>query len=473
MKRFNLQAGESELVVAIGPALRTLRGKAITGKTHPPELQDIRMNQPTNRPLNIVFVQAAPCIRNYKMASALRSRGHRVTLLYNQCRLSDVYPHLSDDVYDKCIQFSSLQELWSTLKRFDVAHCHNQPDNITVAALAGPTPVIHDTHDLISLRADWPDEERTRVEFFEGVANRGAHGRVYATPYQQAMARDLYGVTGESLVLPNYVLAADLPTDQPAKLSEADGKVHIVYAGRMGRTVHLDFGGLFVQLGDNSDICVHIYPSAYNEQLAEALAECPNVEYNHPISPRRIIGEMARYDIGIIPFNLERGNQVFLDSTLGNKFFEYLAAGLPVLTSPLKSYTEYFADNPVGVTFATAEELVSLLPRMKEIAAETDWASQVFTYESEIQRLEAFYNWVIINHGLSGVAVATVEAPARNEQSPSAHGRAASSKAEPAEAESCPTDASDAEAAVDQLLRDALSKQFGEGKAPQNPGPTE
>jgi len=84
---------------------------------------------------NVLFVQESPCIRNYKMATALRKRGHRVTLAYGRARLSQVYPGLSDDVYDELIHLDGFRELWDIAKGFDVVHCHNEPDFLTVAAL--------------------------------------------------------------------------------------------------------------------------------------------------------------------------------------------------------------------------------------------------------------------------------------------------------------------------------------------------
>ena len=40
--------------------------------------------------LNILFVQEWPCIRNYKMATALRGKGHRVSLAYAKAKLSQI-----------------------------------------------------------------------------------------------------------------------------------------------------------------------------------------------------------------------------------------------------------------------------------------------------------------------------------------------------------------------------------------------
>jgi glycosyltransferase involved in cell wall biosynthesis len=348
------------------------------------------MDTGESSPLNILFVQDAPCIRNYKMATALRGRGHRVTLGYTRGRLSQVYPGLSDDVYTQCIHIQNLRQLWDISNEYQLVHCHNEPDTLSVSALAGDAPVIHDTHDLISLRANGD----ANLTFFEGVANRGAHGRVYTTPYQQEEARNLYGADGPSLVLYNYVSQADLPKRFLPKLSADDGRVHIVYEGGMGGPAHRDFIQLFLDLAGRG-IQVHMYPARFDQRLADFFASVPNTHYQAPVSPHEIMEVMTQYDVGIIPFNLEKGNKRFLDSTIANKLFEYLAAGLPVVASPLRSYTDYFAQTPVGRTFQNADDLVAGLPELLKLSRDRDLRTYARTYEDEIGRLEAFYQQII------------------------------------------------------------------------------
>lgn len=340
----------------------------------------------SEKPLNILFVQEAPCIRNYKMATALRSRGHRVSLAYTKARLSQMYKSLSDDVYNECIQLKSHPHLWDISKNYDIVHCHNEPDVLTVSALAGDTPVVHDAHDLISLRH--PGNEN--VAFFEGIANRGAAGRVHPTHYQAEEAKRLYGFEGPTLIFHNYVSEADLPKRFLPKLSEQDGQVHIVYEGGTGRNNHRDFSSLFIEL-DSQGINIHIYPAHYNDELAHLFSEYDNIHYYQPVSPKRIMEEMTQYDFGIIPFNIEKGNKRFLDLSFANKLFEYLAAGLPVITSHLKAYINYFKKNPVGLTFQKAEDIIEAIPNLQRIAKTVDFNQQVYSFEREIGRMEGFY----------------------------------------------------------------------------------
>ena len=314
-----------------------------------------------DRPLNILFVQEAPCIRNYKMATALRSRGHRVSLAYIKAPLSVMYEGLSDDVYNECIRLESIRHMWEISKHYDIVHCHNEPDKYTVAALGGDTPVVHDTHDLISLRANGNQS----LSYFEGVANRGAAGRVYTTPYQLEEAKRLYGVEGPSLVLYNYVSAPDLPQKFLPKLSDQDGRVHVVYEGGIGGTSFRDFSSLFIELA-NQGIHIHVYPHFKHQDIVQQFLRFENIHIYDPLSPKQIMEQMTQYDFGIIPFNLKKGDKRFLDTTIANKLFEYLAAGLPVIASPLQSYIDYFKKTLIGITFENAQDIIKNFPKLKK-----------------------------------------------------------------------------------------------------------
>lgn len=377
----------------VASAWNALRGASAAPTTPDPTAFQATPQIPDNSPLNILFLQNSPCIRNYKMATALRAKGHRVSLGYTIKLLSQRYPGLSDDTYDENICIRSYRQLWDMSKNFDLIHSHNEPDELTVAALAGDCPVIHDTHDLISLRAN----NDPGLAYFEGIANRGAHGRIATTPFQEREIMNMYGPKNPGLVFYNYASQADLPRIFHPKLSARDGQVHFVYEGGLSESAHRDFRDIFVEMAVRG-MHVHIYPASWSDKLAAFFSRHKRIRYNKPVSPKVLMEEMTRYDIGIIPWNLEKGNKRFLDSTIANKLFEYLAAGLPVATSRLQSYEDFFERTPVGVTFDSVQELVEThVPRLLEMAKTIDFSRHVYTFESEIQRVEEFYRHVLEN----------------------------------------------------------------------------
>jgi len=336
--------------------------------------------------LRILFLQDWPCIRNYKYAKALTARGHHVALAYTKMKLSERYPGMTDDAYAECIRLRDWRHLWDLTREYDIVHSHNEPDTLTVAALAGVAPVVHDTHDLISLR----DAHKPDLTYYEGIANRGAQGRIYSTPYQMREAKRLYDIGEPNLVVYNFISRSDKPTRFLPKLSATDGEVHIVYEGGFGGPQHRRFQDIFTALAGQG-AHVHIYPAAWKQQQADDLAAWPRVHYHQPVSPTQIMEEMTRYDFGIIPWNITEQNKRFLDSTIANKLFEYLAAGLPVFASPIESYVEYFTAKPVGLTFDTPEELVRRIPELRERVRNVDLTTYAESYEDHIEEVERFY----------------------------------------------------------------------------------
>lgn len=345
---------------------------------------------PEKKVLNILFLQDSPCIRNYKYAQSLKKLGHKVSLAYLVKKLSERYPGLSDDVYQECFKIKDLNELWALSKKYDIIHSHNEPDQYTVAALAGHCPVIHDTHDLVSLR----DYKKPEMRYFEGIANRAAHGRIYSTPYQRDEAKAMYQVEGDSLVVYNYASAEDIPDQFYPKASAQDGFLHMVYEGGVGGSEHRSFTQVFIDIAQ-AGVKLHIFPARYDDKIAQELNAYPNIDYRHPVSPKEIIKEMSRYDIGIIPWNLNELNERFLSSTIANKLFEYFAAGLPVATADITSYRDYFKSHPVGITFKSVPELLSQVPYLLRLKDNIDFKKLVFTYDQEIHKVVDYYYQVI------------------------------------------------------------------------------
>ena len=342
-------------------------------------------NGSTIESINILFVQEAPCIRNYKMATALRSRGHRVTLAYVKSRLSQMYKDLPDDAYNSCIQLRNHRHLWDLSKEYDIVHCHNEPDLLSVAALAGHAPVVHDTHDLVSLRHG----DNQTLRYFEGIANRGASARVYVSDYQMDMSSKLYDIDlSKSIVMPNLALKKMIPSSYLPKLSAKDGETHIVYEGGLSLVPksHRYYLPLFYKMSEYG-LHIHIYPS-FHDSKVEAI--CKNIEkiyYHGPVSPDQIVREITQYDFGIIPFVVSPDNFKHLESAMPNKLFEYLAAGLPVIAQDLYSIRKFFEKAPVGILFQSPDDILSGLKNFNRIAPN----NVPIVFEDEIERVEELY----------------------------------------------------------------------------------
>lgn len=336
--------------------------------------------------LNILFVQDLTCIRNYKLANALKKAGHKVTLAYGKAKLSDIYKK-DDSIYEQIIKIQSLQQLVELAEQFDVIHCHNEPDEFT-CMLNGVGIVIHDTHDLMSLRCKNTNDygQRLATEF---TANRNSSGQIYTTEQQKDYAIVNHGAK-KTLVIPNYVSEDNIPQEFKSKLSASDNEIHIVYEGGIG-TNHRDFKKLFSEL-PRFGIHLHVYPTFINPEYTGL--NIINLHIHDPISPEYLISEMTQYDYGLIPFNITEQNQEFLDTCVGNKIYEYMAAGLPVISCDTKGLRKVIEDNKCGIIFKNADDIVAQLGELENI---TIGKEHVFTIESQIPKLVDFYHELIEN----------------------------------------------------------------------------
>ncbi len=134
------------------------------------------------------------------------------------------------------------------------------------------------------------------------------------------------------------------------------------------------------------------------EERVRMLTSLPNVYHLPAVSYDRLPGVLAQFTVGLIPFR-------YNDLTRGvnpNKMYEYLACGLPVVTTRFSAEVEKFpgvvsAVDP-GEDFARACEAfidilragdgsLALAERARRIARENDWKVIASVFWSEVTRL--------------------------------------------------------------------------------------
>ncbi|MEW6443349.1 MAG: glycosyltransferase [bacterium] len=342
------------------------------------------------RPLRILFLQQSPCIRNYKYAYALKRRGHRVTLAYIERPLSERYA-LSDDVYERSVAIRDFRDFWQLSEGFDLIHSHNEPDTYTVLAAGSSVPTIHDTHDLMSLG---PETGHVVNRILECLANKLCTGRVSVSPYLVGQVKGLYG-GHDGLTVYNFAVL-EKPLSKLPKLSERDGRIHIVYEGGMqlGHS-YRDPSELFIELSKHG-FHVHVYPATYSEKVEEVFSPHKNIHYERPVSPKDLIQILSQYDLGLIPFSVTEQTREVLNASLGNKLFEYLAAGLPVVAPDLVSYRIFFETYPFGCVFGGTEDLFRRIPEVSRIRA----IDRTFLFDGQVADVERFYASCLLRHAV-------------------------------------------------------------------------
>jgi glycosyltransferase involved in cell wall biosynthesis len=279
----------------------------------------------------------------------------------------------------------------------DVVHSHNLPDVLTVRAnelVAGRIPVVHDVHDLQSLRRtayeDGFPEPAEPLEL-ERRALEESVAVVTVSAELMDVLRCRYNLPERTLVLPNYALRSDLPR----RLTRTKHSVlnpRLVYQGTISTNGgHYDLRRIFKALVEEGFV-VDVYPNRVVGEYRELADNLRGLTLHEPRPPADMLRELARYDFGWAGFNAEL-NKSHLDTALPNKIFEYLACGLPVLAFPHRAIHRLLTDDGLGIVVAHPREIAAELLRwdVTELRRRVAAARSRLTIEANIHRLVELY----------------------------------------------------------------------------------
>ena len=358
---------------------------------------------------NILFVQdSSPCIRNIKMASALNERGLEIHLVHRDKTPNQAYG-FGDDAYKTVVclpkeNHRDIDIIYSVIKRYriDLVHYHNQPDRLSAELIESNLriPVIYDQHDFLSFKHHLSRKEKR----FEKICNEQSDGAIYVTEsYKNEVAR-YYSLIENSICFLNYYLKADSLANEDTlpKQSRRDGIVHLVYVGRISdhKKDHRYIIESLKRLG-NENCIVHVYPS--KNKKYHKYNKLKHVVMHRSLPYRQLIREISQYDFGLTIFNEGVVRKLpHIRYGLGNKTFDYLCAGLPVLTQGcLDEVKKIVVQNEFGFIIEEGNGFQRLSKdRYEALVKNIREKRERFTMESQIDRLIQFYSttWARFNH---------------------------------------------------------------------------
>jgi len=365
--------------------------------------------------MRVLFLQQQPCARVRKYAAALRAVRPDIELAiaYRGQTLTETYG-TGDELFSNWYRLGErpARDLRQAIGDFgpDIFHSHNLPDSLTVLAIelcGGRVPVIHDVHDLQSLRKtpfedgfpapeDPLDLERRAVE--ESTA------LVTVSPELLEEIGSRYTLPPLTGVFPNYALERDLPPGLPAPDDHLDGPVRMVYQGSLATNGgHYDLRDIFRSIVGQG-ITLDIYPvreSPAYEALAE---ETPGLRYHDPISPDRLLHVLPTFDCGWVGFN-DGLDAAHLASALPNKVYEYAGSGLPSVTLPHRALSRLVVDEGLGIVVDDVSSVGSALaatdlPALRGGLAERRWQ---LTFEGNIGRITTLYE-TLVREPIAGIS---------------------------------------------------------------------
>jgi glycosyltransferase involved in cell wall biosynthesis len=352
--------------------------------------------------VRILFLQRQPCMRALKLAVGLRGAVPDIELAfaYQGKTLSEWYGR-GDESFDRLWNVGAdAAGLAAVLDEYepDLVHSHNLPDVLTVRAnelVAGRIPVVHDVHDLQSLRRTAYEDGFPEPEDLGEMERRALEDSaavVTVSPELMDVLHRRYRLPDQTLVLPNFALGRDLPHGLPSRGHRPAGLPRLVYEGTVSTNGgHYDLRGIFEALVGEG-LAVDVYPNRVVEEYHELAGRLAGLTVHEPRPPADLLRRLPGYDFGWAGFNAEV-NRPHLDTALPNKLFEYLACGLPVLALPHRAIRRLLDDRGLGIVVTHPRDIVPELGRcdlaalLRRVAAARDQ----LTVEANIHHLVALY----------------------------------------------------------------------------------
>jgi glycosyltransferase involved in cell wall biosynthesis len=356
--------------------------------------------------MRILFLQQQPCVRALKYAVALRSAFPQIRLgfAYQGKTLSEWYGS-GDELFERWWNLGSepIKRLRAAGEEFrpDLIHSHNLPDSLTAIALelfTGRVPVVHDVHDLQSLRRTpyehgFPEPRKPLALEQLAVEECSALVTVSAELLEEVRAR--YRVTAPTLAFANYALRRDLPMAWPPAERRNGHPPRLVYQGTLSTNGgHYDLREIIRTLVGEG-LSLDVYPSRSVPAYAEFAAALPGLRVHATLPPSRLLAALPQFDFGWAGFNSDL-NGAHLDTCLPNKVYEYLGCGLPVLTLGHRALSRLVDGGGLGLSLATFDDLVGQLSAvdLAEVRGRVAAVRLELTVESNIHRLAELYEAV-------------------------------------------------------------------------------
>lgn len=310
--------------------------------------------------MRVLFLQRQPCIRALKYAVALRAARPEIRLGFAfQGRSLTGWYGTGDELFDRLWTLphrdpaATLRQVVSDF-RPDVVHSHNLPDVLTVTALGlgpGRPPVVHDVHDLGSLRRTpyedgFPDAMEPLAA--ERAAVEGADGLIVVSREMMDAIAARHRPPAHRAEVPNLALARDLPGTLPPADRPAGRPLRIAYQGTLSENgSHYDLRALLAGAAAQG-LRVDVLPNRPVPAYRNLAAVTPGLRVLPQLPPDRLMQALTGYDLGWALFNGAL-NRPHLDTALPNKAYEYLGAGLPLVTGEHRALRRLVEGAGVGV----------------------------------------------------------------------------------------------------------------------------
>lgn len=277
-----------------------------------------------------------------------------------------------------------------------------------IEAWEGRIPIVYECQDILSDCFSGI----AQIEDTERFVNERSDAVIHTNPLALKWMNDRYRIK-RGAAFPNYGRKEYFRSRLP-RLSGQDGSVHLVYCGSVQQTPKpypypfaRDMKAMFREiaaLGFPLHLHLGLYPGTPLYAYYWELEQVPNITLHRYRPFKAMMETLSRYDVGLFPVDLgslkkeveESGPSILEDFPLSradtSKQYEYVLAGLPVLTAPLKWISNWLENNNFGTSFHSVSHLHKILKsdQVKAYSEAVDHCGSRFSIEERISELESF-----------------------------------------------------------------------------------
>lgn len=341
---------------------------------------------------SVLFVQYEICNRTNKLAYILKSHGVKTYSAFLSV------PSKWDNNFDAQFPIYSYADFLAFLNHsdFDIVHCSNPHDQLVNICYRSNKAVVHDCHDIVSECYTDVSADALTLEY---LANTKSPGCMYPTKEVKDIMARKYGEPQNSLVIPNLPIKRIMPEKKIQKRSKADGKIHVVYEGGMAFDAKLCsmryYEPLFLSMA-RAGIQVHFYTFEPVEECLKLCGKHSNLFYEGNLFGADLIEAMTQYDLGLAVYNTNTDiADAYLDIASPNKVYEYLAAGLPVVTN-INNIAALLRQYNCGMKIDMEGDIAAQLNKANEISIEPDFLeANKLLMDNYAEELLGFYKSIL------------------------------------------------------------------------------
>lgn len=352
-----------------------------------------------------------------KIAYALEQEGWEIVLLYSERRANDYSSYCK-----ATIKYKNVQHLLELCHKYNapVYHCFclyqmDVPESLIKSNIGN---IVIDLYDQMAgmINDDFLDKNYPGQLEKEKYCLENADGLCCRNIESQVAKRNLgYKFKGKRLFFLDHCWDSYLNVPDRKKLTKDE--LHLVFCGNMSLEKYnpdspYSFNLWLAKSLAEQKVHYHIFPGPwlckdvdFDEKFSDYLELQRSTEFFHlhkPMPNRELIVKMSEYDIGILILgkqidNVEDfGKQYKSHYAIGNKLFDFIDAGLPIVL--YNSKFSRFIFSRYGVCFPASSNLLTknanslrncLTPQIKKNIEKT---RSVYSLKRNLKRLINFYD---------------------------------------------------------------------------------